>query len=416
MGKKYFTRKRKYVLAALSMVMVLALVLQMAGTTAAAAIDLTSECTLTVQTAGDGVHSDGKSIREDLRTANIVLDVYKVADAVKVQGVDSYRYEFVAPFQGLTVEDTITSEGWRALSQQAAEIAFGYLVDGGQMAEGLQLVASEVPAGENSDEIEIGVAGSDNNTSPLECGLYLIVARGKDLKTDYADRVQMENTVTDEEGNPAEVTEEVLVSKARTLNYEYYFAPELVSLPGKTVVDENGEKIPVYTTDQGEWEYNVAVTLKPEFVYRFGSLQIVKNLVSYETAVGMKEPVTFVFQVDAVWGDQENFDDNELVYSNVVSITFTDPGRKESAVLERIPAGARVRVTEVYSGSSYEVENPVVEGLTITANDVVQAEFTNTYNRKNRSGYGINNEFTYNGNGWDWESDNWNWGPWVEVE
>ena len=43
---------------------------------------------------------------------------------------------------------------------------------------------------------------------------------------------------------------------------------------------------------------------------------------------------------------------DEVVYSNVESITFTAAGQ-ESVILDRIPAGAQVTVTEVYSGSSY---------------------------------------------------------------
>lgn len=413
MGKKYFTRKGKYALAALSLLLVLALALQMAGATAAAqAVDLSRECTLTVQTAGD------EEVRVDLRGADIVLDVYKVADAVKIPGVDSYTYEMVEPFTGLSVSEDITGDGWRELSQLAGEIAFGGLVDGAGVLEGWQKPepVATVPAEAGSDEIEIGVAGS--NTETLDCGLYLIVARGGDLKEgEYADRIKMKDTVENENGEKVEVEEDVLVSKARTSVYEYYFLPELVSLPGKMVEDENGEKIPATNTaDSGEWTYDMAVTLKPDREYRFGSLEIVKTLSDYETAAGMKEPVTFVFSIEARMGEDAVFENNELVYSNVVSVTFTDPGQK-SALVERLPAGARVRVTEVYSGSSYEPVTPAeVTGLTVEANAVVQAEFTNTYNHRNRSGYGINNKFTYNGNGWDLEQDEWNWGSWVEAE
>lgn len=432
MGKKYLTRKRKYVLAALSMALVLALVLQMAGTTARAAdaIDLSKECTLTVQTAGD------EAYREDLRGAKVVLDVYKVAEAEKIQGVDSYTYKLLPPFEdlfeslGKSEEDKLefTSEDWRRLSLAAGEIAFGWkLEENGTKPGGLEsalidkaLPLCTDPQMESSvDKFEIGIQNSMNDSEPLACGLYLVVARGSDLGEDYAERVTMKFKVKEKNGETEEEVvkeEEVLVSSANSSTYRYHFMPELISIPGKPE-DENvvGDH---NTANPGEWIYNMAATLKPEREQRFGSLNIVKTLSSYETAEGVQEPVTFVFSIEARMGDDPAFENNELVYSNVVSVTYTGPGRGEPVTLDRIPAGARVKVTEVYSGSSYTAEYDSVDGIVIAADTVAEAEFTNVYNGRNRKGYGINNHFSYeegeDGNGWSWEHSDWTWGPWEE--
>ena len=70
--------------------------------------------------------------------------------------------------------------------------------------------------------------------------------------------------------------------------------------------------------------------------------------------------MTFVFQIE---GTDEN---GETVYSNVAATTHSSAGTVD-AVAERIPAGTRVTVTEVYSGASYElVSQGTQEGL-ITA-------------------------------------------------
>ena len=60
----------------------------------------------------------------------------------------------------------------------------------------------------------------------------------------------------------------------------------------------------------------MTVTLKPERSERYGSLEIVKTLQTYET----KDPATCVLQVEATLGEGESA---QKVYSDVVSLSFT---------------------------------------------------------------------------------------------
>ena len=149
------------------------------------------------------------------------------------------------------------------------------------------------------------VEGAPSNTSMenLKCGLYLVIARG----------AGMEAYTTE---NAGEEGEALLGTLADSEHYRYTFLPVLVSIPGK---EGAGEALGGNTADAGPWLYQMEVLLKSSRQDRYGSLEIVKTLQSYET----KEPATFVFSVEAV-------KDGEVVYSNVVSFTFEEAGQKEA--------------------------------------------------------------------------------------
>lgn len=178
----------------------------------------------------------------------------------------------------------------------------------------------------------------------------------------------------------------VLVEKGTTELYEYSFQPYFIALPDN----------PYYHSGQpGEdnWQYDVTGTLKPEQNPRYGSLRIRKNLSAFNTSL---KDVTFVFQVEGVDGE------GNPVYSNVVSTTHSAAGEKE-AVIENIPAGTVVTVTEVYSGASYRLETAPEQTATILAEDVVGVEFSNTYDDELTPGYGVTNHFDYDEDaGWQW--------------
>ena len=200
-----------------------------------------------------------------------------------------------------------------------------------------------------------------------------MVARGADI-TDYI------KEVTGADG------EKELVTIARSGEYTYTFAPSLVSLPSKEAVD--GE---INTANPGDWLYDVSVTLKPERDVRYGDLEIVKTLQSYET----DNPAKFVFQVEAVLNGQN-------VYSNVETISFTEAGQK-SVVIEDLPVGAEVTVKEVYTGAVYTVVTADTQTAVIPANDVVSVAFTNGYDNTDRDGGVVINQFDYNADsGWGW--------------
>ena len=322
---------------------VLAVLTAPAPSAEARAVDFDKECSLEVEPGSP-------ELAEDLAKAGIRLDLYKVADAAPVPGYDTYAYSLREAYRSLEIPEYPSNEDWKALSQQAAAIA----LDG----------TPDIP----------DIPVEDKKTG-LENGLYLVIARGSDVpESGYVVRTK------GEDGG------ETITTLARTNEYVYSFLPELISLPGKEA-DAEGN---VATSNPGAWIYDMEITLKPEQDIRYGSLEIVKQLTSYET----KDPATFVFQVEAVLGGQ-------TVYSDVVSVTFTKPGQK-SVLLDKIPVTAQVKVTEVYSGAVYSPVTEAEQNTVIEANQTVQTAFTNDYDETNKGGGSVTNRFEYAADQWGW--------------
>lgn len=171
----------------------------------------------------------------------------------------------------------------------------------------------------------------------------------------------------------------------RSAEYEYKFTPYLLSLPNNYYG----------STGDDTWVYDVTTGLKPGKENRLGSLQINKNLDAYNSTLGN---ASFVFQVE---GEK----DNEVVYSNVVSLVFNGPGTK-SVVISDLPAGADFTVTEIYSGASYKpVEGTSTTGSAqIVAEQAVEVTFDNTYSGQLNGGASVVNQFTVSEEGiWDWQ-------------
>lgn len=178
----------------------------------------------------------------------------------------------------------------------------------------------------------------------------------------------------------------VVVENGISEYYEYTFSPYIICLP---------ENLYYQTNDPADnyYQYDLIASLKAEQSPRYGNLEIKKTLTSYNTSL---KDVTFVFQIEAV--DLNG----DTVYSNVVSTTHSAAGTK-SIVVEGIPAGATVTVTEVYSGASYEAVGASQMSTVITAEDIVSVEFSNAYDDELVSGYGVTNHFEYDENtGWKW--------------
>lgn len=317
----------------------------------AKAVDLETKCSLTVKPGGE-------EQLEDLKEANVVVDIYKVAKAVAADnGQDTYYYQFLDGYEelGKDYAKNPDNELWKRMAQMAA----GYV---------LKNETAAISKGAPVDKI----------IEDLECGLYLVVARGADIE-DY------QTTVKDQDGI------ESIATIARSKSYEYTFAPELVSLPSKQETAEDGTQTNT-TGGNGQWDYNMTITLKPERKDRAGSLEIVKNLATYD----INDPAVFVFQVEAEIGGKN-------VYSDVVTMVFTEAGQKK-VVLDKIPAGATVKVTEIYSGASYEVTSADEQTATINVADVASVIFDNDHSTTNHGGGGVNNHFTYDSvDGWQLE-------------
>lgn len=415
----------------------------------AAELDLKNDCRMTIFPESPQKPVD-KKFGDDLETnAQVVVDVYKVADAVKVPGYDAYSYELKGAYTKLTLPQGTdgdgvkhpTAEDWRALAQEAAEIA---LTEDGDT----QLVMKTVDASKNRRALWLP---NDSDNGETATGLYLLIARSHDM-TEVADyKIHMGS----EDGDIATI--------ASSDQYTYIFSPELISIPmrgengtvdvmGPSPEEENGP-LPggmtgdyTYTTsDDGEWVYDLNVYLKPIRVLRYGSLEIAKKLEVYESeeevqqpttgGTGQNEKVTFVFK--ASWTDPA---DSTKTETRVDSLTF-DGAKEEKLYIDRIPVGVRVTVEEIYSGASYEIVGEATQEAMVEAEKIqngiavlddknavktiisgpmeegqepadpiigleASVAFTNTYNWDQKKGYGIKNSFTYDENGdWIWTSD-----------
>lgn len=364
-----------YLLTALTLAVGMCIAEPMAGIAAPLEADdegfVAGSCSLTVYP--EDPHKEGAdSFREDLAGADVVVDLYQVARAVKTSGHDTYHYELTGEYASLNLPDS-PEEGaqpaasWEETAQQAAAIA-------------LDAASPCTPVSGSGESAGTKVG----NLAP---GLYLLVARGRNLTelADYKIEIEQTDSLTQEESKR-------IATIANSQQYTYAFLPQLVSLPTKEA-DANGV---INTANPGDWIFEASVNLKPERLDRYGSLEIVKTLSEYETMGGVQESATFVFEVTGMLDDQ-------VVYSNVESITFTAAGQ-ERVVLDRIPAMAQVTVREVYSGSSYQLTVPGDRTATIAADDVVSVEFENEYDGRRTNGHGIKNQFVY-----DEEAGAWHW-------
>ena len=364
-----------YLLTALTLAVGMCIAEPMAGIAAPLEADdegfVAGSCSLTVYP--EDPHKEGAdSFREDLAGADVVVDLYQVARAVKTSGQDTYHYELTGEYASLKLPDS-PEEGaqpaasWEETAQQAAAIA-------------LDAASPCTPVSGSGESAGTKVG----NLAP---GLYLLVARGRNLTelADYKIEIEQTDSLTQEESKR-------IATIANSQQYTYAFLPQLVSLPTKEA-DANGV---INTANPGHWIFEASVNLKPERLDRYGSLEIVKTLSEYETMGGVQESATFVFEVTGMLDDQ-------VVYSNVESITFTAAGQ-ERVVLDRIPAMAQVTVREVYSGSSYQLTVPGDRTATIAADDVVSVEFENEYDGRRTNGHGIKNQFVY-----DEEAGAWHW-------
>lgn len=368
--------KRGISLTALALVACMLLAPAGAEIGRARAVEIDQECSLTV-TPGN---------YEDLADAGVVIDLYKVADAKAAPGYDAYTFQFTGAYAGLdsvkAVGDMtkITNEDYQAIAQEAASLTLA--------SEGVS-VAKAVDGQPSGSPI------TETSGGRLASGLYLLIARGGDLtdKDDYIRHIS-----TEEEGKAGTK----LATIAHSDKYTYTFEPQLIALPGRTVLNADGT-VQSNETSNNEvpWQYDLAVTLKPEQTLRFGILEIVKNLQAYEAG----GTTVFVFRVDAYKDETKT----NLLYSGVHPVTFSGAGAQSIRVEDLIPAGAYVEVTEDYPGPDYRLQGDAVQTAVIPApdnGDYASVTYTNAYVGTVTYGGAVTNHFEYNADGGE---AGWNW-------
>ncbi len=289
---------------------------------------------------------------EDIGTAKVVMDIYKVADAVAIKNVDGYSFEVVDPYSGLVnIPKETDAKTWYDLSQDAASVIKAYYEAGTPIEPDTTIAAGQ-------------------NASGLAAGLYLVIAR-EDGLSDYF--VEEENVST---GNKE------IFTLANGVENTYKFAPEFVALPTKEPDPVTGE---IKTDSDSDWLYSATIYMKPSSEPRFGDLRIIKDLLTFEN----HDPATFVFGVEAV---KEYNGVKKSVLSNVYSLSFT-AAKENYLLIENIPVGAEVTVTELYSGATYTATTAASQSTVIVANEAVELRFTNDYTINRRHGGAITNHF-----------------------
>lgn len=334
------------------------------GSAAGEAVKLDTANSLTVSAPVIDANETNKDFVEDLQSANVDVDIYLVATAEKRQGVDGYDFNVDQSYQ-ISIPEDVTDKEWVEIAEQAATVALN------------------TEAISPAKTIKLGETASD-----LTAGLYLVIPRGTKMSDGTTDIDNYFETITSQDLVDGVVTPtSKLVTIAYSQYYKYSFMPQLVALPTKAA-DENGV---INTAADSEWLYSASLYIKGERESLPGKLQIIKDLLVYEAT----EPATFVFNVEAKLNDR-------VVYSNVHTFTFTS-AKEQFLVVEDIPSGAVVTVTEVYSGCNYEFVSAVNGDGTasanntatamITANDMVTVRFANTYNWNDKHCGAFTNHF-----------------------
>lgn len=184
---------------------------------------------------------------DELRSLDIPVDVYKVADITEEAVYDTTNYTDFADLGLEKVSSTTTAEEWAQMAEKAMETVENKGI------EPTEKVKVTKPEGETK---------STGVITDLETGMYLVQAE----------------TVQSSE-------------------YTYDFTPYLVSLPNNYYSKENQDDA---------WVYDVTTGMKPQQTQRYGDLEIVKDLTEYNASL---KDALFVFQVEGTRNDEQVYSD-----------------------------------------------------------------------------------------------------------
>ena len=344
------------------------------------------------------VPTNQSDMEKDLAEIHVQADLYLLAPAVRYQApfenVDSYTYQVPAendPYYDLLSQLTKElNDAEKPESPPAEEAVFQQFEPYAQAFAGIVL--------ESRPEIQPSTTKStlDGQTmisvSGLNAGLYLLIIRGSDLSTkddnSQTGYVKKTEQASGEDGAEKTVT---YATRVVTDDYEYLYRPQLLTVPTKV----SEEHVQQYNTAYGNWVNSLTIYAKPTREANNGDLKIIKNVNNPGP-----DPVDFVFEV--TWKDKSNND-----VTKVVTMTFKGDTRKEYTLVNTVPIGTAVTVTEVHSGIGYTavtgpqtvtIQAPAAataDGETAAVRNVV--EFTNDHTGPG-GGHGILNRFTAGSN------------------
>ena len=341
------------------------------------------------------VPTNQSDMEKDLAEIHVQADLYLLAPAVRYQApfenVDSYTYQVPAendPYYDLLSQLTKElNDAEKPESPPAEEAVFQQFEPYAQAFAGIVL--------ERRPEIQPSTTKStlDGQTmisvSGLNAGLYLLIIRGSDLST-KDDNSQTGYVKKTEQASGTEGAEKTTLYTTRvvTEDYEYLYRPQLLTVPTKL-----DKTTPQYNTAFGEWTNELIIYAKPTREANNGDLKIIKNVSNPGP-----DPVDFVFEV--TWKDKSNND-----VTKVVTMTFKGDTRKEYTLVNTVPIGTEVTVTEVHSGIGYTAvtgpQTVTIEATPAPAGSEPAAvpnvvEFSNDHTGPG-GGHGILNRFTADG-------------------
>lgn len=276
---------------------------------------------------------------DELRSLEIPVDVYKVADITEEAVYDTAKYKDFADLGLENVSSTTTAEEWAQMAEKAMET-----VEEKKIAptEKVKVTKPE------------GAAESTGVINNLETGMYLV----------QAETVQ-------------------------TSECTYDFTPYLVSLPNNYYSKEKPEP-------DDTWVYDVTTGMKPQQTQRYGDLEIVKDLTEYNASL---KDALFVFQVEGTRHGKKVYSDVVSIKFNQAgekSVLVEDLPAGTVVTVKEVYAGGS------YSNTSGDTQETVIVAEGITDNPA-SVSFTNTYNGKLIPGTGIVNHFENKDGEWSWE-------------
>lgn len=314
---------------------------------------------------------------------NVAFDVYQIAKATPITGMDAYEFvDFAIP------KDSTVSE---AETYYNENIKNSEKLDAKTLNAFTQISAEKVKAGTlpkyNTENLLVG------DKVNVEAGMYLVILHDK-TETNY----------WSEDAS-------AVISTAKVGEETYSFAPILVSVPTRenptdagstTFVSDvtvfNGTASYANTAGTGSWVYDLSVDPKMGIEEEGVPIEITKTIDTYDASA---ENVNFVFEVKAVKKlDVDGVVTEKTVYNNIHAITFTPASGLTQAVRIvdeatgkeiRVPRDSEVTVTERNPGAAYITG---ARTQTVTGNaetTAFQFTFTNTYQETKKSGGAVTN-------------------------
>lgn len=188
----------------------------------------------------------------------------------------------------------------------------------------------------------------------------------------------------------------VVADKVETANYEYTFAPYLVSLPDNRYSREE-------SVENDDWQYDVTMGLKVEQTPRYGTLEIVKARTSINGMPVTASTCVFEINIETPKGETEQ---------RIAAVDFTGTAGAGSTQVGKIPAGSKVTVEEIYAGAGYKQESgPDPAEVIIIADgeedELVKVNFTNATDNTTTGGYGIINTFEVKNTAEEGQEEDW---------